>query len=146
MLTVGSQIAAIFLTVAGLGVLSKAVPADVRTGPKLSAVLFTVGAALMLIYLAFHLFITPHPPDDYQAQRRRYARLYRVYMVVSYVALAHLGLSALQHHIFARWAAWFLVVSGLVGLVTAVVRRPRAADLPLWIHVIALVLGVALLA
>jgi hypothetical protein len=97
------------------------------------------------MYLAFHMFITPRPPSDYETQRRRYARLYRVYMVLAYVAFAHLGLAFVRHHEIAAWAAWFLIVAGLIGLVTAVVRRPRIADLPLWIHVIAFVLGASLL-
>jgi hypothetical protein len=137
--------AAIFLTVAGLGVLAKALPRGVSFGPKLSAVVFTVGAALMLMYLAFHLFITPRPPDDYETQRRRYARLYRVYMVLAYIAFAYLGLSLMRRHPIASWADWFLLVAGLVGLVTAILRRPRVADLPLWIHVIAFVFAVALI-
>ena len=144
-LTVTSQVAAIFMTVAGLGVLAKAVPADARTGPKVSAVLFTLGAALMLLYLGFHLFITPRPPSDYEAQRRRYARLYRIYMVAAYVAFGVLGLWFVRHHVIASWTGWFLLATGIVGLVTAIVRRPAAADLPLWIHVIAFVLGFVLL-
>jgi hypothetical protein len=99
----------------------------------------------MVMYLAFHLFITPHPPGDYQDQRKRYARLYRVYMVLAYGAFAGLGLSFLRRPPVASWAPWFLIVAGVIGLVTAIVRRPRIADLPLWIHVIAFVLAVALL-
>jgi succinate dehydrogenase hydrophobic anchor subunit len=144
-LTVASQIVAILLTVGGLGVLAKSVARDARTGPTASAALFTAGAALMLVYLGFHMFITPQPPRDYQTQRRRYARLHRVYMVAAYVAFGHLGFALLRHRLIPAWAAWFLLVTGAVGLVTAIVRRPAIADLPLWVHAIAGVLGVALL-
>lgn len=144
-LTVAAQIVAILMTVAGLGVAAKAVPRAFRVVPTISAALFTAGAALMLLYLGFHVFITPRPPKDYERQRRNYARLYRVYMVAGYVALGLVGLAGLQHRLFAGWAGWFLVVAGAAGVVTAVARRPSVADLPLWIHVVALVLGFALI-
>lgn len=143
-LTVGSQIVAVVLTVGGLGALAKGMPVHARTVPTVSAALFTAGAALMLVYLGFHMFITPQPPSDYEAQRRRYARLYRVYVLFAYAAFTCLGLSLAREDVVAMWAAWFLVVTGVLGIVTAAVRRPAVADLPLWIHVIAGVLGVAL--
>jgi hypothetical protein len=89
--------------------------------------------------------VTPKAPDGYELRRRMYARLYRAYMVIAYLAFGHLGASFLFHDVAASWVGWFLVVTGVFGVVTMIVRRPRIADLPLWIHAIAFVLGVAML-
>jgi len=144
-LTVGSQIVAILLTVGGFGALAKGVDPRMRTAPTISAGVFAAGAALMLLYLGFHLFITPHPPNDYEMQRRRFASLYRVYLVAAYTAFAYLGSGIVVDHLLgASWIGWFLIVTGAVGLATAVVRRPAVANLPLWVHAIAGVLGAAI--
>jgi hypothetical protein len=140
-----SQALAIVMTVAGLAVVSSSIGSTAGIEAWLTTAFFAVGAALMLVYLGFHLMVTPKAPEGYELRRSRYARLYRAYMVIAYLAFAHLGASFLFHHVTRPWIAWFLVVTGAFGVVTMIVRRPRIADLPLWIHAIAFVLGVAML-
>jgi len=140
-----SQALAIVMTVGGLAVAATSLSSDAGIEARLTTLVFAVGAVLMLVYLGFHITVTPKAPDGYEPRRRRFARLYRVYMVIAYLAFAHLGASFLFHHVVTVWIAWFLVVTGAFGAIAMIVRRPKIADFPLWIHVIAGVLGAGLL-
>jgi hypothetical protein len=149
-LTVLSQALAIVMTVAGLAAIASSLGSTTAgIEAALTAVFFAVGAAMMLVYLGFHLTVTVKAPQGYEQRRQRYARLYRAYMIMAYLAFAHLGASFLFHDVVRPWLGWFLVVAGLFGAVTMIVRRPRVrtlivSDLPLWIHFIAGVLGAAI--
>jgi hypothetical protein len=76
--------------------------------------------------------------------------MYRAYMVLAYLAFAELGASAGVHHALPPWIAWVLLLAGAFGAATIVVRRPVVrglivSDLPLWVHVLAGILGLAVL-
>jgi hypothetical protein len=149
-LTVLSQALAIAMTVAGLAVIASSLGStSAAIEAALTTAFFAVGAGMMLVYLGFHLIVTVRARDGYEPRRRRFARLYRAYMIIAYLAFAHLGASFLFHDVVRPWLAWFLVVTGLFGFVTLIVRRPKlhgllVSDLPLWVHVIAGVLGAGL--
>jgi hypothetical protein len=123
--------------------------------PIVAAAVFIAGAAGMLAYLLFHLTATvgaardTNAASDYEERRRRFARFYSIYMVLAYSSFVVLGSAFVQGARTQPWIGWLAIVAGTFGTVTMVVRRPVVgglvvSDLPLWIHVIAAVIGGAI--
>ncbi|MFN2595083.1 MAG: hypothetical protein ABR579_09380 [Actinomycetota bacterium] len=146
---IGSQVVAIAMTVAGLSLIASSLRStNAGIEAALTTGAYAIGATLMFVYLGFHLTATvrARSAESYEPRRRRYARLYRAYMVIAYLAFAHVGASFLLHEVVGPGLGWFLVTMGAAGAVTMIVRRPKirgllVSDLPLWIHVIAGVFG-----
>jgi hypothetical protein len=148
--TLGMQAVAIGMTAWGLAAFARSVARDARAEVWIAAAVFGAGAVLMLVYLGFHGTVTVRAAEGYESRRRRFARLYRVYMILAYLAFAELGASAGVHHALVAWIASLLLLAGAFGAATMVVRRPVVrglvvSDLPLWVYVLAGLLGMALL-
>jgi hypothetical protein len=120
--------------------------------------LFAVGTPLMLLamvgYATFtHLPLgTPARTEGLDEFERSFVRwieaLTSVYMVLAFTAIALVGWGALRTGLLPPWAGWFSLLFGGFLALSFPLKYALGfwiADLPLWVHVWALVVAVPLL-
>lgn len=120
---------------------------------------YALGAPVMFVVmvgygtLAVNLPATDHEfrgdrTDLERALEQFSEGLYVVYMVLAFVSIALVGCSILRTGLLPAWMGWFSLAFGGLMILTFPLKfvvRFWIADLPLWIHVWALVIGVPLL-
>lgn len=151
------------LTLVGLGFLSLFL---YEAGSQLLApagfLLFSLGIVFWVAFLAFRLSImlwagkiyleNSEVPALYQPLSSWSYVMGSIYMLLGYLAMLIIGGALLQTGFLASWLGWTSVVFGLVGTFAIVTGHPRwpgtegsIALIPLWIQVMPLLYGIALM-
>jgi hypothetical protein len=127
-----------------------------------SLMIFSIGVVLFLAYLGFQLSVTIWAskefaktsiiPPSYQALEQWGIILYSIYMVLAYLAIAGFGFSFIQTGLLPNWLGWTSIVFGIVWCLNFITKFPNMgagnftfSDLPLWIQVWGLLVGIFLL-
>jgi len=156
---VSAFIVAFAASAAGVGLLAEvAGRAGQGVLATLAFTLYVLAVAVFLCSLAFQIGIIRHLKEDPEGVAPAALMplhwwaesMYQVFMVLAYAAIALLGWAVLAGSILPSWAGWVSGAMGVLGLGTFVVGRPKlgdlvVSDLPLWLHVWALIVGVTLL-
>ena len=156
-------VAATVLNVLGFGLLSVLLR-DVggHLLGEAAQLVFLVGALLWIVVMAFRMGVEPIAaealaraetvPDWFEPVQAWAMRLSLIYMVLGYVATAIVGWGLLQTAMLPAWLGWLSLGLGIGGALSLIFTIPRYADfefsvafIPLWLHVIPLILGITLL-
>jgi len=157
----GFFMGAVVLTACGLALLAIAL-AEVgdRVLAPLGLALYAIAAPLFIGALAFQFSVTlwssggvdrgPMRPELFHPVERASAAIVGVYMVVAFSSLAVFGAAITIHAVIPSWLGWSAAIFGVAGAISYLIQRPKVgrlviSDLPLWIQVWSLVVGVALL-
>ncbi len=148
---------AMFATAAGVAGFALVVDRPVATVlATMAAVTYGIGAALLVVFLAFRLTVVPWaaaeavdhgvPPPGFEALNSWAGTLYVVHMVASYAAFALLGGAVLASDGLPAWLGWVGVVVGVGSLAGFVgTRFAGPFNPPILAHVYTGLLGVTLL-
>ena len=151
--------AAMFVTPAGLAMAaSLAEPDGAAATAWAAAVVFTVGAACLVVSLTYRLAVVPWaaartvtdgtPPDLYLATEPWASLLFRAHMLSAYATFIVLGSAVLLDDALPAWLGWLGVGWGCAfGALLAVGGRfAYAVQPPFWAHAYPALVGVALVA
>ena len=151
------MVAAMFVTPAGLAMAASLVrPDDAAATARAAAVIFTVGAACLVVSLTYRLTVVPWaagrtvadgtPPELYAATEPWASLLYRAHMLSAYATFAVLGAAVVLDDELPAWLGWVGIGWGCsFGALLGVGGRiAYAVHPPFWAHTYPAVVGVVL--
>ena len=151
------MLVAMFVTPAGLAGLAQLPDlSDAAPRAAMAAVVYTLGAACMIVSLCFRLTVVPWaaermvadgtPPVGYAAIEAWAGLLYVVHMLASYAVFVLLGVTVVASDALAPWSGWVGIGLGAACLVGFVATRFAGPfNPPFLAHTYTALLGVALL-
>jgi hypothetical protein len=154
----GWMAAAMFVTPAGLAMAASLVrPVDAAATAWAAVVVFTVGAACLVVALTYRLTVVPwaagrtaadgSPPELYLATEPWASLLYRAHMFSAYATFVVLGAAVVLDERLPDWLGWLGVGWGcaFAGLLAVGGRIAFAVYPPFWAHTYPAAVGVVLL-
>jgi uncharacterized membrane protein YtjA (UPF0391 family) len=151
--------AAMFVTPAGLAMAASVVrPDDAAATAWAATVVFTVGAACLLVSLTYRLAVVPwaagrfvaegNLPELYLATDPWASLLFRAHMLSAYATFVVLGAAVVLDDGLPVWLGWLGVGWGVAfgALMALGGRMSYAVSPPFWAHTYPAVVGVALVA
>lgn len=151
------------LTLLGLGLLAFFLYEDgSRILAPVSGLLFGIATVFWLAFSAFRKRVTAwagkryleeaSEPAAYEPLGAFASEMGKLYMLLGYLATAALGVALLQTGLLPAWIGWVSVVLGAAGAIVMLVGRPSPdwadetyAEIPFWLQIAPLLMGVALI-